>query len=87
MAELPQGKPSPEWIADLHAVSEALFREVLRVCPELAEADGIGGPHDLLPSEMLAALRTLPDGAGIPALDQALQAYRAAPRSDRSRDV
>ena len=80
MTELPQSNPSPEWVADLRAVFEVYHGELLRVCPELAEADGVGGPLDLLPSEVLAVLRTLSDGAGMPALDRALQAYRAAPR-------
>jgi hypothetical protein len=87
MTRPPQSNPSPEWVADLHAIFEAYHGELLRVCPELAEADGVGGPNDLLPSEVLAVLRALPDGAGIPALDRALETYRAAPRSDRDRDV
>ena len=72
MAGPPQNNPSPEWVADLHAVFTVYHGELLRVCPELAEADGVGGPLDLLPSDLLAVLRTLPDGAGIPALDRAL---------------
>ncbi len=83
----PEGVPSAAWVADLHRVFPEFHRELLRVCPELADADGVGGPTDLLPSEVLGVLLGLPDGAGLVRLDQALEAHRAAKAGDDDRDV
>lgn len=80
-------QPSSNWVADLHRVFPDLQRELLRVSPDLANADGVGGPTDLLPSEVLAILRALPDGAGMSHVDHAVAAYRRARPPDRDPDV
>jgi hypothetical protein len=79
--------PSAAWVADLHAIFPEYQRELLRVCPELANADGVGGATDVLPSDVLVLLRRLPDGAGTERVSQAVDAFRVQGHRDRDRDV
>ncbi len=77
MPETPRS-PSPKWTANLRTHIAAYRQELLRVCPEVAEMERADLPIDVLPVEMLGVLRTLPNGAGLERLKQALDVYRNA---------
>ena len=70
--------PSPKWTANLRTHIAAYRQELLRVCPEVAELERAQLPNDVLPVEVLGVLRTLPNGAGLARLHQALETYRMA---------
>jgi hypothetical protein len=61
----------------MHSHITAYRQELLRVCPEAAEAERIDLPDDILPVEILGVLRTLPNGSGLERLYQALAEHRA----------
>ncbi len=82
MSETPR-QPSPKWTANLRAHIVAFRQELLRVCPELETLERANLPGDLLPVEVLGVLRTLPNGAGLERVHEALAAYRRARGRER----
>lgn len=75
MSDTPR-QPSPKWTANLRTHIVAYRQELLRVCPEIESMERANLPADLLPVEVLGVLRTLPNGAGLERLQEALLSYR-----------